>query len=93
MEAGINVDVGRYLHMKSINMEAGFCFCGGWNFSKLVIVDATFIREMRVQCNPDLVTSYLVTNPDLVTILQKTIFLVHKNISFSDNLVFSAPSI
>ena len=46
-----------------------------------------------VQCNPDLVTSYLVTKPDLVTILQKTIFLLHKNISFSDNLVFSAPSI
>ena len=46
-----------------------------------------------VQCNPDLVTSYLVTNPDLVTILQKTIFLVHKNILFSDNLVFSAPLI
>ena len=46
-----------------------------------------------IQCNPDLVTPNLVTNPDLVTILQKNIFLVHKNISFSDNLVFSAPSI
>ena len=46
-----------------------------------------------VQCNPDLVTPYLVTNLDLVTILQKTIFLVHKNISFSDNLVFSATPI
>ena len=23
-------------------------FCGGWNFSKLVSVDPTFIREMRV---------------------------------------------
>ena len=46
-----------------------------------------------VQCNPDLVTPYLVKNPNLVTILQKTIFLDHKNISFSDNLVFSAPSI
>jgi hypothetical protein len=34
--------------MKSINVEAGFCFCGGWNFSKLVIVDSTFIREIRV---------------------------------------------
>ena len=34
--------------MKSINVEAGFCFCGGWNFSKSVIVDSTFIREMRV---------------------------------------------
>ena len=49
--------------------------------------------QTKVQCNLDLVTSYLMTNPDLVTILQKTIFLVHKNISFSDNLVFSAPSI
>ena len=47
----------------------------------------------EVQCNPDLVTSYLVTNPDLVTILQKTVFLVHKNILFSDNLEFSDPSI
>ena len=35
--------------MKSINVEAGFCFCGGWNFSKSVIVDSTFIREMRVR--------------------------------------------
>ena len=52
-----------------------------------------FFDTFVVECNPDLVTSYLVTNPDLVTILQKTIFLVHKNISFSDNLVFSAPSI
>ena len=51
------------------------------------------LNDLEVQCNPDLVTSYLVTNPDLVTILQKTIFLLHKNISFSDNLVFSAPSI
>ena len=24
-------------------------FCGGWNFSKLVSVDSTFIREMRVK--------------------------------------------
>ena len=28
--------------------------------------------------DPDLVTPYLVTNLDLVTILQKTVFLVHK---------------
>ena len=34
--------------MKSINMEGGFSFCGGWNFSKSVSVDSTFIREMRV---------------------------------------------
>ena len=39
---------GWKIFMKSINVEAGFCFCGGWNFSKLVIVDSTFIREMRV---------------------------------------------
>ena len=34
---------------KSINVEGGFLFCGGWNFSKLVSVDPTFIREMRVR--------------------------------------------
>ena len=51
------------------------------------------VNVLLVQCNPDLVTSYLVTNPDLVTILQKTVFLLHKNILFSDNLVFSDPSI
>ena len=50
-------------------------------------------KGLTVQCNPDLVTPYLVTNPDLVTILQKTVFLVHTNISFSDNLVFSATPI
>ena len=32
----------------SINVEGGFLFCGGWNFSKSVSVDSTFIREMRV---------------------------------------------
>ena len=31
---------------KSINVEGGFLFCGGWNF--LVSVGPTFIREMRV---------------------------------------------
>ncbi len=31
-----------------INMEGGFLFCGGWNFSKSVSVDSTFIREVRV---------------------------------------------
>ena len=29
-------------------MEAGFCFCGGWNFSNLVTMDSMFIKEMRV---------------------------------------------
>ena len=32
----------------SINVEVGFLFCGGWNFSKSVSVGPTFIREMRV---------------------------------------------
>ena len=36
------------MFMKSINVEGGYSFCGGWNFSKLVSVDPTFIREMRV---------------------------------------------
>ena len=31
-----------------INVEGGFLFCGGWNFSKSVSVGFTFIREMRV---------------------------------------------
>ena len=34
--------------MKSIKVEDGFSFCGGWNFPKLVKVDSTFIRKMRV---------------------------------------------
>ena len=34
----------------SINVEGGFLFCGGWNFSKSVSLDSTFIREMRVLC-------------------------------------------
>ena len=32
----------------SINVEGGFLFCGGWNFSKSVSVGPSFIREMRV---------------------------------------------
>ena len=50
-------------------------------------------RFMQIQCNLDLVTPNLVTNRDLVTILQKNIFLVHKNITCRDNWVFSATSI
>ena len=34
---------------KSINVEGGFLFCGGWNFSKSVSVGPTFIKEMRVE--------------------------------------------
>ena len=31
-----------------INVEGGFLYCGGWNFSKSVSVGPTLIREMRV---------------------------------------------
>ena len=64
MEVGINVEGGilckKLMHnsnkqewrveksKKSINVEGGFLFCGGGNFSKSVSVDSTFIREMRV---------------------------------------------
>ena len=69
-----------------------------WHDLSLIFLASMLLHNLKVlqkliQCNPDLVTSYLVTNPDLVTILQKTIFLVHKDTSFSDNLVFFAPSI
>ena len=37
---------GRKKYKESINMEGGF-FCGGWNFSKPVSMDSTFIREKR----------------------------------------------
>ena len=40
----------------SINVEGGFLFCGGWNFSKSVSLDSTFIREMRIEQNK---TSYV----------------------------------
>ena len=33
---------------KAINVEGGFFFYGGWNFSKSVSVGSAFIREMRV---------------------------------------------
>ena len=33
--------------------------------------DILTLNEFKIQCTPDLVTSYLVTNPDLVTILQR----------------------
>ena len=33
---------------KSINVEGGFLFCGGWKYSKSLSMDPTFIREMRV---------------------------------------------
>ena len=42
-------------------------------FGKQLILFKETVPDV-VQCNPDLVTSYLVTNPDLVTVLQKTIF-------------------
>ena len=42
---GWNKRGGWKIFMKSIG---GIFFCGGWNFSKSVSVDPTFIREMRV---------------------------------------------
>ena len=45
---GWNKRGGWKIYMKLINVEAGFSFCGEWNFPKSVIVDATFISEMRV---------------------------------------------
>ena len=41
----INVDFSN-----EINKRGGeIFFCGGWNFSKSVSVDSTFIRKMRVK--------------------------------------------
>ena len=45
---GWSKHVGLKIFMKSINVEGGFYFCGGWNFSKSVSVGSTFIKEMRV---------------------------------------------
>ena len=45
---GWNKRGGWKIFMKSINVEGGSSFCGGWNFSKSVIVGPTIIREMRV---------------------------------------------
>ena len=45
---GWNKRGGWNIFMKLINVEGDF-FCGGWNFSKLVSVGSTFIREMRVR--------------------------------------------
>ena len=60
---------------KSINVEGGFLFCGGWNFSKSVSVGLTFIREMRVSTQGpplSLVTSHFfpLSNGDLFQNLQ-----------------------
>ena len=41
-------------YKNSINVEGGFLFRGGWNFSKSVSMGPTFIRKMRVltlHCN------------------------------------------
>ena len=51
---GWNKCGGWKIFMKSINVEGEFFFCGGWNFSKSVSVDPTFIREMRVGLNQNL---------------------------------------
>ena len=56
---------------KLINEEGGFLFWGGWNFSKLVNVGSTFIREMRVQ--------------SLFVICQMTNFVLNYNTSCDVN--------
>jgi hypothetical protein len=43
----------------SINVEGEFLFCGGWNFFKSVSVGSTFIREMRVRVNSNLISNIL----------------------------------
>ena len=48
--------------------KCAYAYCTEWKIYNI----------QQLQCNLDLVTPYLVTNPDLVTILQKTIFLAHK---------------
>ena len=45
---GWNKRGGWKIFKKSLSVEGGFSFCGGWNFSKSLSVDSTFIREMRV---------------------------------------------
>ena len=47
-------------------------------------------KQIKLQCNLDLVTLILVTTCDLVTILQRPFFiLLHKSIGFSDIMWFS----
>ena len=50
VKAAINEEWRVEKSKKSINMEGGFLFCGGWNFSKSISVGVEFIREMRVLC-------------------------------------------
>ena len=59
----------------SINVEGGFLFCGGWNFSKSVSVGSTFIREMRV-----LWLDYLLQTVYIIhdTILEQSPYCIHK---------------
>ena len=51
----------------SINVEGGFLFCGGWNFSKSVSVDSTFII---IACTPIFHKSSLIENYNLLMIFQ-----------------------
>ena len=43
---------------KSINVEGRFLFCGEWNFSKLVSMGPTFIREMRVDLRIEVLKTF-----------------------------------
>ena len=64
-----------YRHNGSLNIKKSH------DIITLSPFEYTKIKRSTVQCNLDLVTLYLVTNRDLVTILQKTIFLVHKHLN------------
>ena len=46
----------RLEYINEINKRGGGnFFCGGWNFSKSVSVGSTFIREMRIQTQTNLI--------------------------------------
>ena len=48
-EHGVGNKQGGWKTKMDFDKRGGWIFfCGGWNFSKSVSVDSTFIREMRV---------------------------------------------
>ena len=59
---GWNKRGGWKIFVRSINVEGGFFFWGGWNFSKSVSVGSTFIREMRVRW--EIVCKYQLNTPN-----------------------------
>ena len=65
----------------SINVEGGFLFCGGWNFSKSVSVGPTFIREMRVIRQKKFTLSKLGNAQDLMMTLKGRVSPKYSNTS------------